>query len=394
MFAFIAHAIAHEEVSCFALVAVVVRDRWFMLWGARKLAVKYKRFSWLRAMANCQSPVRTVANLIGSFTSSYPVTGSFSRSAVNNMVGGKTNLSGAITGLLVVFILLVLTEPFKFLPKFCLAAIVISSVTNLIDYPEALHLWKIKKPDFVLWMLAFFGTLFLGVQNGMDANAARHVEPTLMYCLTSQDYWSPWESLGQFVPGVLIVRLGASMYFANVAYIRDHILKCIHEFSGGLPSSALTEEPVRYVVIEMTPVISVDSTAVHMIEDMHRDLKARDIRIAFATVGNRVEQTLRKAGTIEKIGAHWFCPSVHAAVQLCMKHQNNQASKRNFARTTKQARGSLDVHLEEEDGTSEDMQQTKGDRLREGGLRWAATAGAVACGPHWGKLSDFPHFSF
>lgn len=51
MFAFIAHAIAHEEVSCFALVAVVVRDRWFMLWGARKLAVKYKRFSWLRACA-------------------------------------------------------------------------------------------------------------------------------------------------------------------------------------------------------------------------------------------------------------------------------------------------------------------------------------------------------
>lgn len=111
-----------------------------------------------------------------------------------------------------------LTEPFKFLPKFCLAAIVISSVTNLIDYPEvvtsatssmcptrvafmmkiwsqALHLWKIKKPDFVLWMLAFFGTLFLGVQNGMDANAARHVEPTLMYCLTSQDYWSPWVHL-------------------------------------------------------------------------------------------------------------------------------------------------------------------------------------------------------
>lgn len=73
------------------------------------------------------------------------------------------------------------------------------------------------------------------------------------------------------------------MYFANVAYIRDHILKCIHEFSGGLPSSALTEEPVRYVVIEMTPVISVDSTAVHMIEDMHRDLKVITTSLRKAT---------------------------------------------------------------------------------------------------------------
>ena len=72
------------------------------------------------------------------------------------------------------------------------------------------------------------------------------------------------ESLGQFVPGVLIVRLGSSMYFANVAYIRDHIWKLVHEFSGGLPNSHLTTNPVRYIVVEMTPVISVDSTAIHM----------------------------------------------------------------------------------------------------------------------------------
>ena len=64
-------------------------------------------------------------------------------------------------------ILLVLTEPFKFLPKFCLAAIVISSVTNLVDYKECRHLWHVKKPDCLLWVLAFFGTLFLGVQNGL-----------------------------------------------------------------------------------------------------------------------------------------------------------------------------------------------------------------------------------
>ena len=53
------------------------------------------------------------------------------------------------------------------------------------------------------------------------------------------------ESLGQFVPGVLIVRLGASMYFANVAYIRDHIWKLVAEFSGEIPSSALSSKPGR-----------------------------------------------------------------------------------------------------------------------------------------------------
>ena len=114
-----------------------------------------------------------VANIVGAMTSGYPVTGSFSRSAVNNMVGAKTNFSGLITGVVVMFVLLFLTAPFKFLPKFALAAIVISSVTNLIDYNEAIHLWKVKKPDFCLWIFAFLGTLFLGVQNGLLGTCRR-----------------------------------------------------------------------------------------------------------------------------------------------------------------------------------------------------------------------------
>jgi len=315
-----------------------------------------------------------VANILGSLTSSYPVTGSFSRSAVNNMVGCKTNLSGAVTGVLVMLILLVLTAPFKFLPKFCLAAIVVSSVTNLIDTAEARHLWKVKKADFCLWILAFFGVLFAGVQNGLlGAISAslviviyESVRPqiSVLWRLPETPIYRniKQESLGQFVPGVLIVRLGASMYFANVSYIRDHIRKLVTEFSGGddgLPSAALTKTPVRYIVMEMTPVVSVDSTAVHMLEDMHRDLKERGVRVAFATVGNRVEQTLRRAGVVDKIGAHWFCPSVHAAVQFCVQHQaKGDASKDGNGGGGGAAKQSampvLDVQLEEEEEESDE----------------------------------------
>ena len=61
----------------------------------------------------------------------------------------------------------VLTPVFEWLPKYALAAIVISSVTNLVDYNEAIHLWRVKKQDCLLWAVAFLGTLFLGVQNGL-----------------------------------------------------------------------------------------------------------------------------------------------------------------------------------------------------------------------------------
>ena len=145
---------------------------------------------------------------------------------------------------------------------------------------------------------------------------------------------------------MIIVRVGASMYFANVAFIRDYISKMISEFSeatnidgegarqgprteadssnggasdaeegaangdaeGGKANAAAIDggsgaaAEISYIVMEMTPVMSIDSTAVHMLEDLHRDLKERGIRLAFSTVNNNVEDTLKRAGLIAKMG--------------------------------------------------------------------------------------------
>jgi len=321
---------------------------------AKSLAAKHK----YEVDAGQELTALGVANLFGSFTSAYPVTGSFSRSAVNNQVGAQTQFSGLLTGLLLLATLLVLTPVFAWLPKYALAAIVISSVTNLVDYNEALHLWKVKKQDCLLWAVAFLGTLFLGVQNGLllavgaslGLVIVESVRPQMLvlWRLPGTPIWRniKQESHGQFVPGVMVVRVGASMYFANVAFIRDYISKMVVEFSeaadtsgaesgaggaaGADPSGVVVSadagkwvppEPIRYIVMEMTAVASIDSTALHMLEDMHRDLKTSGIRLAFSTVGNRVEDTLSRSGLIEKMGAHWIFPSVHVAVQHCIRHR-------------------------------------------------------------------------
>jgi len=287
-----------------------------------------------------------VANMLGSTTSAYPVTGSFSRSAVNNQVGAQTQLAGMITGLLLLFTLLALTPAFFFLPKFALAAIVIASVTNLVDYKEAMHLWKVKKTDCLLWFVAFFGTLFLGVQIGLLVSIGLSLALVILESVRPQMsvLWRlpgtpiyrniKQESAGHFVPGVIVMRIGASMYFANVAFIRDYITRLIAEFSEAADTGELegpgkasgtakwvTPEPIKYIVMEMTAVISIDSTALHMLEDMHRDLKERGIHLAFSTVGNRVEDTLKRSGLIGKMGEQWIHPSVHSAVQHCIRHR-------------------------------------------------------------------------
>jgi sulfate transporter 4 len=277
-----------------------------------------------------------VANVLGSMTSSYPVTGSFSRSAVNNQVGAQTQLAGLITGLLLLVTLLVLTPLFYFLPKFALAAIVISSVTNLVDYKEAIHLLKVKNQDCLLWFIAFFGTLFLGVQIGLILAVGSSLSLVIIESIRPQMavLWRlpntpiyrnvKQESAGQFVPGVVILRIGASMYFANVSFIRDYISKMLAEFSEATAlniGESDSATPIKYIVIEMTPVQSIDSTAVHMLADMHRDLKERGIRLCFSTINNRVEGTMMRAGLVDKMGAHWIHPSVHSAVQQCIRHR-------------------------------------------------------------------------
>jgi len=266
-----------------------------------------------------------LSNLCGSVLSCYPVTGSFSRSAVNNSTGALSQLSGFITSVVMFCTLMFLTPLFYYLPKFALAAIVLNSVLALVAYDEAIKLYKVKKADFLLWIVAFLGTLFLGVLMGIAVavglsliiviyQSARpqisilwRIPGTTIYRNMKQ------EGSGTFVPNVFVCRIGSSMYFANAAYVKDMVLTYVSDLEE--------VNKTRYVVIEMTAVVTIDSTAVHVLEDIVRGLRSREIHTAFCMVGNRVDKTMRRAKLKEVIGEQWFFPTVHDAVLYCLKHK-------------------------------------------------------------------------
>lgn len=273
-----------------------------------------------------------LANLAGSVFTCYPVTGSFSRSAVNNSTGAKSQLAGLITSVIMFLTLMVLTPLFYYLPKYVLAAIVINSVTNLIAIDDARQLWVIDKKDWGLWVFAFLGTLFLGIQLALMLSVGisliiviyQSVRPQMavLWRLPDTEIYRnvKQESDGRFISNCLIVRIGAPMYFANSGYVKDMILRYI---------SDLEEiNPVLYVICEMTPVISVDSTAVHSLEDIQKDLRTRGIRLVLCNVGNRVKPVLERAGLTKIIGGKDFIdhPTVHSAVLFCMRHKQNKTS--------------------------------------------------------------------
>uniref|UniRef100_T1JAD8 SLC26A/SulP transporter domain-containing protein n=1 Tax=Strigamia maritima TaxID=126957 RepID=T1JAD8_STRMM len=108
-----------------------------------------------------------LSNILGSFVNSFPATGSFSRTALNNSSGVETAFGGIFTGALVLLALGVLTTSFKFIPKSTLSAVIITTVFFMIEYEMVPHLWKTKKSDFFILIITFFSCIFLGAEYGI-----------------------------------------------------------------------------------------------------------------------------------------------------------------------------------------------------------------------------------
>ncbi|KAK1271178.1 hypothetical protein QJS04_geneDACA019985 [Acorus gramineus] len=275
-----------------------------------------------------------VANICGSFFSVYPTTGSFSRSAVNNESEAKTGLSGIITGIIMGCALMFMTPLFREIPQCTLAAIVISAVMGLVDYDEAMFLWSVDKKDFLLWTITSVTTLFLGIEVGVlvgvgfslafviHESANPHVAilgrlPGTTIYRNVQQYPESYT-----YNGIVIVRIDAPIYFANISYIKDKLREYELDVSGDTKRGPEVERNY-FIIIEMAPVTYIDSSAVQAFKDLYQECKSRDIQIVIANPNHDVLPTLARAGLVDLIGKEWYFVRVHDAVQVCLQHVQN-----------------------------------------------------------------------
>ncbi|XP_072976049.1 sulfate transporter 4.1, chloroplastic-like isoform X1 [Typha angustifolia] len=271
-----------------------------------------------------------VANICGSFFSSYPTTGSFSRSAVNHESGAQTGLSGITMGIIMCCALLFMTPLFTDIPQCALAAIVISAVIGLVDYEEALFLWGVDKRDFLLWTITFLTTLIFGIEIGVlvgvgvslafviheSANPHIAVLGRLPGTTVYRNIWQYPEAYTY--SGIVVVRVDAPIYFANISYIKDRLRE--YELNLSTTNRGPDVGRIYFVIIEMSPVTYVDSSAVQALKDLHQEYKARRIQIAVANPNRQVHLLLSTSGLIDLIGKEWCFVRVHDAVQVCLQH--------------------------------------------------------------------------
>uniref|UniRef100_A0A7M4FPY0 Solute carrier family 26 member 11 n=1 Tax=Crocodylus porosus TaxID=8502 RepID=A0A7M4FPY0_CROPO len=222
-------------------------------------------------------------NLLGSFVSSYPVTGSFGRTAVNAQSGVCTPAGGLVTGTLVLLSLAYLTSSFYYIPKAALAAVIIGAVAPMFDAGIFRTLWRVKKLDLVPLCVTFV-LCFWEVQYGIVAGIL--VSGVLLLYTIARP---PIEVSEQ---GVLLLQPASGLHFPAV----EHLREAVHQRALAAGS------PARCVVLDCVHVSSIDYTVVRGLADLLQELLKKDISLVFCSLQVRVgcgqqRQLARLGGT-------------------------------------------------------------------------------------------------
>ena len=257
-----------------------------------------------------------LANVAGAFFSAYPTTGGFSRTAVNDEAGARTNLAAIFSAGIIALTLLFLTPLFYYLPKAVLAAIIMVAVAGLVDWEEARYLWRVDRRDFGLMALTFVATLTLGIEQGILVG----VIVSLIVVIYESS--TPHTALMGRLPDtetyrnlrrnpdamtrshIVVVRMDANLYFANVSTFQDLILDL-----------DVNDPALQAIVVDMYPVNQIDSTATHTLQEIIETCRRNGVRLYLAGVKGPVKDVLDAAGLTEGLGEDRFFLEVHDAVE-------------------------------------------------------------------------------
>ena len=289
---------------------------------AKAIQTKHRDY---KVVPNKELVALGLANVVGSFFQSYPTTGGFSRTAVNDQAGAKTSLASIISAVLIIVTLLFLTPLFYNLPKTILASVIMVAVFGLIDYKEAFHLLKSNKTDFWMLITTFIATLSFGIEIGIGLgvvlslamvlfkttrpHTARLAKVPNTHFYRNIDRFSDLEVNNE----LLIYRFDAQLFFANTNFFKDKL----YEYER------VKEGKLKLLIIDGESINNIDSTAIHMLEEVVLDFNSRGIKVYFSGIKGPVRDIMFKSGFMKKINSDNFFMSIQEAVHFYENQEGN-----------------------------------------------------------------------
>jgi high affinity sulfate transporter 1 len=257
------------------------------------------------------------ANLAAGLFSGFPVSTSGSRTAVSFQSGGKTQLTGLVAAGLVLLMLVFVPGLVQAMPQPVLAAVVITASVSLFDVAELRRLYHVRRTEFALAVACALGVALLGVLQGIV------VAVVLSVVYIFKRAWQPYSTVlgkppgvpgyhdlqhypdAEQVPGLLIVRWSAPLFFANANLFRDRIRSLVKEASPA---------PL-WVLVAAEPITDIDTTAGSMLADLDLELNSAGIHLAFAELQTSVRDAIVRYGLLDTIDQGHLYPSVTEAVK-------------------------------------------------------------------------------
>ena len=244
------------------------------------------------------------ANLATALGQGYPVAGGLSQSAVNDKAGARTPLALVFASIALALCLLFLTGLLENLPKAVLAAVVLTAVSGLLDFPALLRMWRVSRLDFYAGATALGGVLALGILQGILLAALASI--LLLLLSASRPHvaflgripgTNSYSDLARHpeneaLPGVIAFRPEASLIYVNAGAVLETVL---HRLQAA-PSD------LRLVVCDLSASPYLDLAGSRMLHDLHGELVADGIALRVVGAHGRVRDLLRADGMDEKLG--------------------------------------------------------------------------------------------
>ena len=261
------------------------------------------------------------ANIGAGLSGGLGVAGSLSKTASADQAGGRSQVTGLAAAALVVVVLLAFTWFFTDLPRAVLSAIVISAVWGLMDVGALRRYRQVRRADFVAALVGIGGVVLFGPLPGLGiaivtsllAIIYRSSSPRMEVLGKIDGEKAAWGRMRNHtsrrtVPGVVVVRLDAPLFWANATAIEDRLLDEI----GRWPDT-------RALVLDLEATSQLETTSVDMLEHLHDELATRGIRLYLARVMHPVSSVLDRSGFLDDLGDEHIWHSISQCVRAARR---------------------------------------------------------------------------
>ena len=260
-----------------------------------------------------QGAASGAAGFVGGFVND----GSLSKTSVADTAGQRTQMASLINAGLVLLTMLLLASLFEELPSAALGAVVIDAMLGLISFVGMKRYYRVNRPDWIFFMGAMIGILFLGIIQGIAIGVAlslllllaRSSRPGIRRLGRqpgSEAYLDLERHTGlEEPPGIVVVRLDGPLFFADADRFREGLRELIAD----------DPIPVEAVVLDAESVSLTDTDGADMLIELAQELRSKDACLALARVQSSILDLWRRAGVLEAIGSDRTFHTVSEAVE-------------------------------------------------------------------------------